>query len=125
MPTLRELMGDADQVKKLDAGELESLADLVYIDGGVSRAEAGFLFELLREVGLPTPALENLFVVAVKRHLLADGVIGRAETAWLGRMAPRDEMSQASERLFRELREQADETCAEFESLYSDRMGFS
>lgn len=121
MTTLRELVSKILDDGKVDGPELAAVQSMVLADGKVSRYEAECLIELHRRVERVSPAFERFFYSAVKRHLLADGVIDPEEAAWLRRVIYADGRVEERERkLVRELKGEAATTCPEFDALYAD-----
>lgn len=119
MPTIREMMPRILSDGKIDSQEVDALCELIYSDGTIDREEADFLVVLNRRIERPSPAFERFFFVALKRHLLSDGVINAEKTAWLKQVIWADSRANSREkRLLRELRGEAVQVCPEFEDLY-------
>jgi osmotically-inducible protein OsmY len=121
VPTLRELVAKLLANGKVDTADLITLQGVVYLDGQVSRFEAECLIELHRRLDLVAPAFERFVYQAIKRHLMADGVIDPEEAAWLRRVIYADGRVEERERkLVRELNGEATATCPEFDALLAD-----
>lgn len=121
MPTLRELSESLLADGRIDGREVESLTILLYEDGRISRAEAEFLVQLHRRVERASPAFDRFYHAALKRHVLADGVIGPDAAGWLRQVLPAGRrVTDAERRLLRELRGEATRTCPEFEALFAE-----
>src|SRR5581483_6896742 len=96
---------------------------LVYADGKVGRKEADFLVVLHKRVRQRSPGFEQFFYQAIKDHLLADGRISAAETAWLRQMLFADGKIDDEERQFlHRLKGEAQEVSPEFEALFKECM---
>jgi uncharacterized tellurite resistance protein B-like protein len=108
---------------RVDGHELEVLRQALYADGKIDRREADFLVELHKRVQYRTPAFEQFFYNAIKDHILANGRIGPAKTAWLEEMLFADGKIDDEERRFlRQLRGEAKEVSPEFEALFKEAM---
>jgi len=95
----------------------------VYADGTIDRTKADFLVALHKQVRHSTPAFERFFYKAIKDHLLADGWIDAADTAWLRRMLYGDGKIDDEERKFLHgLKQTAKKVSREFERLFAECM---
>ncbi len=125
MPTL-EQRGTIEAIAangKVESKELEVLRQTLYSNGKITRAAADLLVELFKRVERRSPAFEQFFYRAVKDHLLADGRIGAAETAWLRQMLFADGKIDDEERKFlRQLKGEAKHVSSDFDRLFAECM---
>lgn len=120
MPTLRELKAKVLADRGFDGPALAVLAELLYADGRIDRAEADFLVELHRRVERVCDPFERFFYAAVRAHVLADGAITPDAAAWLRRLVFADgQVDPREHALLRGLRAAA-RTCPEFDDLCTD-----
>lgn len=123
MQKLRLIERDILATGKIDGPELESLSRQVYADGKIDRPKADFLVALHKRVQPSIPAFERFFYKAIKDHLLADGWIDAADTAWLRRMLDADGKIDDEERKFLHgLKQKAKKVSREFEGLFAECM---
>lgn len=124
MPTFRELVEQVLADGSVDAAEVKALEEAVFADGEVSREEAEGVLEILDRAEQVAPEFEGFALRAVKRHVLADGVVDAEEAAWLrGAVFADGEVSEWEKQLLRELKAEATRTCPEFEALFQECVG--
>ena len=123
MQKLRQIEHDILAAGTIDAPDLEVLSRHVYADGKIDRTKADFLIALHKRMPHSTPAFERFFYKAIKDHLLADGWIDAADTAWLRRMLDADGKIDDEERKFLHgLKQKAKKVSREFERLFAECM---
>jgi uncharacterized tellurite resistance protein B-like protein len=121
MPQLRALMEKFLADGRIDGREIEALGELLPPGREITRAEAEFLMEMHKRVERVTPAFERFFYRAIKRHVLADGVIDAGEAAWLRRMILADgKVDDREKKLLRELKGEATRAAPEFDALFAE-----
>jgi hypothetical protein len=107
---------------RVNGAELEVLRREIYNNGKVDRQKADFLVELHKRVQI-TPAFNQFFYKALKDHILADGRIDAAETAWLRQVLLADGKIDDEERkLLHELKGEAQQASEEFAGLFKECM---
>jgi hypothetical protein len=108
----------------IDDREVSILRDELFADGEIDESELEFLGELRNEAEGASPAFMGLYAQAVKAHVLADGDISDAETAWLRKAIFADGRVDADEkRLLQELKGQARSTAPSFQQLCREVLG--
>jgi uncharacterized tellurite resistance protein B-like protein len=110
-----ELLADG----KITDAEVDRLREFIHENGELDLDDVKLLVNVLSEAREVCPAFDNLFFPLLKEVILQDGRIGLDEQFYLLKMLYSDGQVRDREKQFlRELREEADETSAEFESLY-------
>jgi hypothetical protein len=123
MADLRQIEREILAIGKVEGKELELLRKQVYGVGKIDRPTADFLVELHKRVQHRTPAFEKFFYQAIQDHILANGRVGKEESAWLRRMVLADGKLEDEERKFlHELKGQARQVSPEFEALFQKCM---
>ena len=118
MQELREAQEYVVNKGRVGVQELKVVLSVRYDDGKIDRAEADFLVELRNRMRYRTEAFEQFFYRALVDHLLADGRLGREETAWLRQRLFPDVLSDdAGRQLLGLLMAEARLVCPEFEAL--------
>jgi uncharacterized tellurite resistance protein B-like protein len=121
MPRLRELMAVYLADGRIDGREVESISALLYADGKINDEEAEFLVQLRRRMERASPAFDRFYFAALKKYILADGVIAPAEVQWLRRAVVADgKATEAEKKLLRELNGEARQTCPQFGALLAE-----
>lgn len=123
MAELRQIERDILATGKVEGRELEVLRRRVYAGDKVNRPEADFLVELHKRVQHLTPAFEQFFYQAIKRHMLAEGRIDAERATWLRQMLFADGTIDDEERKFlHELNGEAQQVSPEFKKLFEECM---
>jgi hypothetical protein len=123
MKELRRIEQDVLATGKVDSDHLEALRLALYTGGTVGRPGADFLVELHKRVQHPNPGFEHLYYRAIKDHVLVDGRVDAAETAWLREVLLAAGTIKDEERKFlHELRGEAQKLSPEFETLFREAM---
>jgi hypothetical protein len=125
MHELRRIEQDILARGKVDSDHLEALRLALYAGGTVGRPGGNLLVELHKRVQHPNPAFEHLYYRAIKDHVLVDGRLDAAETAWLrGVLLAEGTIKDEERKFLHELRGEAREVCREFETLFAEAMKF-
>jgi uncharacterized tellurite resistance protein B-like protein len=123
MVSLREIEERVLANGKVETQDIELLRQVLYGDGKIDRRKADVLVELHKRVQRRSPGFEQFFYKAIKDHLVANGRLGAAETAWLRQMLFHDGKIDDEERKFlHQLKGEARETSPEFEALFKECM---
>ena len=121
MQELREAHEYVVNKGRVGVQELKVVLSIRYDDGKIDRAEADFLVELRNRTRYRTEAFEQFFYRALVDHLLADGRLGREETAWLRqRLFPEFLSDDAGRQFLGLLKTEARLVCPEFEALCAE-----
>jgi uncharacterized tellurite resistance protein B-like protein len=108
---------------KIDAKEVKILREELFADHKIDRSEVDFLQQLREEAAHTAKSFVELFIDAVKTHILADGKIDAAEAKWLRKTIFADgKVDENEKRLMKELKAGAKKTHSEFEKLYKECM---
>ncbi|VTS06687.1 TerB family tellurite resistance protein [Tuwongella immobilis] len=106
---------------RIDTKEVEILKEYIFADGKVDKSELDFLAELKHGSTGSVRAFSELFLEAVKSHMLADGSISDTETKWLRKAIFADQTVDADEiALLKALKAGAKSTSPEFDALYAE-----
>ena len=106
---------------RIDLKETGIIRDEIFADDRVDKSELEFLFDLRKSAESTVAAFDDLFFDAVKKHMLADGVISSAEAKWLRKMIFADGTIDAGEKkLMEDLKNGARDTSPEFKKLYDE-----
>ncbi len=106
---------------RIDTKETEIVRKAVLADGEVDKSELEFLADLRKSAESCVKLFNDLFVDAVKKHVLADGDISDAEATWLRKTIFADGKVDEDEiRLLKDLKSGAKKTSAGFEALYKE-----
>ena len=121
MQELHEVHESVVNKGRVGVQELKVVLSVRYDDGKIDRAEADFLVELRNRMRYRTEAFEQFFYRALVDHLLADGRLGREETAWLRqRLFPDALRDDDGRRFLGLLKAEARLVCPEFEALCAE-----
>jgi len=125
MADWRKLLKDvllADGV--IDDDETALLEREIMDDGVVDADELAFLVELRNHASESSAVFTKFFFSALKGNLLEDGIIDADEAASLREILYADGVIDDDEKQFmRELKQEAKELCAEFNTLFSEAVG--
>jgi uncharacterized tellurite resistance protein B-like protein len=106
---------------RIDTREVQILRQALFADQHIDKAELEFLADLRKSAQSTVKEFMKLFIDAVKKHMLADGVITDQEAAWLRKTIFADNKVDAEEiQLLKELKQQAKQTSPEFDKLYAE-----
>ena len=123
MQELRRIEREILARGRVDSDHLAALLLKLYSGGTVGRPAADFLVELHKRVQHLNPSFERLFYRAVRDHVLVNGRIEAAETAWLRPVLFADGAIKDEERKFlHELKGESQHACSEFDALYAEAM---
>jgi hypothetical protein len=123
MANLQQLMVDILSNGKVEGYEVDRLRRELYADGKIDRKGADFLVELHKRVQRLSPGFQHFFYKAIKDHLLADGTIDAAETAWLRQMLSDDRhIDERVKNFLHELKGEATRVSPEFDKLFHEYM---
>src|SRR5437868_440364 len=115
----RALLADG----RIDLKATAILREELFADERIDKGELEFLFDLRRQAESTVQAFNELFFLAVKKHILANGVVSVAETKWLRQMIRHDGPADDEEKkLLEDLKREAREVCPEFDQLYEECM---
>ena len=115
----RALLSDG----RIDLKETAIVREEIFADDRVDKSELEFLFSLRKEAESCVQAFTELFFNAVKKHILADGVITAAEAKWLRKMIFADGSIDPEEKqLMQALKHEARDVAPEFTQLYEECM---
>jgi hypothetical protein len=121
MQELREVRVYVVHKGRVGVHELRVVLSVRYDNGKIDRAEADFLVELRNRMRYRTEAFEQFFSRTLADYLLADGRLGREETAWLRqRLFPDGLSDDAGRRLLELLQAEARLVCPEFAALCAE-----
>lgn len=88
----------------IDAVETAKIENEIMADGKISREEAEQLFELKDKATSTCPEFKELFVKAIKNHILEDGEISEEEVSWFkSKVAGDGEIDELESQLAKEL----------------------
>lgn len=105
----------------IDAEETKILKNEIYADGIVDEEEKQFLIDLRNSATKPGPEFEKFFFEALKKNILADGVVDAKEAGELREIIFADNVVDENEKKFlKSLRSEAKEVSPEFEKLLRD-----
>jgi hypothetical protein len=111
------ILGDG----RIDTREVNILRDSLFADGSINKSELEFLQEIRLECKTSVKAFSDLFIEAVKNHLLADGTIDAAEAQWLRKTILADgQVDELEKKLLETLKSEARSTSPEFDALYAE-----
>ena|SRR5438067_10849068 len=123
MVDLRELEERIVTDGRVHTDELEFLRETLYADGKIDRREADFLAVLRKRLQFRSPAFEQFFRQAIKSHVLVDGRIGAADTAWLRQLVcTNGKIADEDRKLLHEVKGEARQASPEFEALFREVM---
>jgi len=115
----RALLSDG----RIDLKETAIIREEIFADDRVDKSELEFLFSLRKGAESVVAAFNELFFLAVKKHMLADGVISAAEAKWLRKMIFADGTVDEDEKnLMKTLKHEARDVSPEFQKLYDEVM---
>ena len=115
----RALLSDG----RIDLKETAIIREEIFADGRVDKSELEFLFNLRRDAESCVQAFQEMFFQAVKKHMLADGVISAAEAKWLRKMIFADgTVDEDEKKLMQGLKQEARDVSPEFQKLYDEIM---
>lgn len=104
---------------RIDTREVKILRDALLADGKITQVELDFLKELRNEAGSYVREFMQLYIDAVKDHVLHDGAIGHRETEWLRQsIVSHGKIDEDDQRLLHELNLSAEQVTPEFKQLY-------
>lgn len=106
---------------RIDTKEVEILRAEVFADGRVDKSELEFLADLRRSATSTVRVFTELFMRAVRSHMLEDGVISDPEARWLRKTIFADKHVDADEvQLLKDLKREAKHCGPQFEQLYRE-----
>ena len=115
----RALLSDG----RIDLKETAIIREEIFADDRVDKSELEFLFSLRKGAESVVAAFNELFFLAVKKHMLADGVISAAEAKWLRKMIFADgQIDEDEKKLMETLKHEARDVAPEFQKLYDECM---
>jgi hypothetical protein len=115
----RALLSDG----RIDLKETTIIREEIFADDRVDKSELEFLFGLRRDAESCVQAFHDMFFQAVKKHMLADGVISAAEAKWLRKMIFADgTIDEDEKKLMQALKHEARDVSPEFQKLYDEIM---
>ncbi len=113
------IMGDG----RIDTREVDILRKALFADNKINKSELEFINEIRKEAKSSVKAFDELFIDGVKSHLLADGKIDDADTAWLRKSICGDSnVDEVEKRLLQELKAETKETSAGFNALCDESL---
>jgi hypothetical protein len=105
----------------IDTKEVEIIRKELLADERIDKSELEFLADLRNSAKSTVRVFVELFLEAVKQHMLEDGVISDAEARWLRKAILADTKIDADEvRLLKELKAAAKQCDGEFMKLYAE-----
>ncbi len=108
---------------RIDLKETAIIREEILADDRVDKSELEFLFTLRKEAESCVQAFTDLFFLAIKKHMLADGAISAAEAKWLRKMIFADgTIDEEEKKLMQELKAGARDVSPEFQKLYDECM---
>ena len=106
---------------RIDTKEVEIIRAELLADGRIDKSELEFLADLRNSAESTVRVFVELFMQAVKQHMLEDGVISDTEARWLRKAIFADVKVDADEvQLLKELKAAAKQCDAEFTKLYDE-----
>jgi hypothetical protein len=106
---------------RIDTKEVEIIRKAMLADGRVDKAELEFLADLKKSATSAVRAFNEMFLRAIKSHMLEDGTITDTEAKWLRKTIFADNQVDADEaQLLKDLKREAKHCGPEFEKLYSE-----
>lgn len=105
----------------IDTKETELIRKAIFADEKVDRSELEFLADLRKSATSSVKVFTDLFMGAVKKNLLDDGVISDVEAKWLRKAIFADGKVDADEiQLLKDLKVAAKSVSPDFEKLYAE-----
>ncbi len=106
---------------RIDTKEVDLLRQAIFADDKVDKSELEFLAELRNSAQSCVKTFTELFMNAVKKHVLADGDISDAEAAWLRKALYADNKIDPDEiQLLKDLKAGARNASPGFLKLYTE-----
>ena len=106
---------------RIDTKEVNIIRDEIFADERVDKSELEFLADLRNSATSTVKTFTELFMTAVREHVLEDGSISSTEAKWLRKTIFADDQVDEDEiQLLKEIKRGAKESCPEFEELYKE-----
>ena len=106
---------------RIDTKEVTMIREEIFDDGRVDKSELEFLADIRNGATSSVRLFTELFMTAIKDHVLEDGSISSSEAKWLRKTIFADEKVDDDEvQLLKDIKSGAKETCPEFEELYQE-----
>ena len=106
---------------RIDTKEVEVIRAALLADGRIDKSELEFLADLRKSATSTVKVFTELFLKAVKSHMLEDGVISDPEAKWLRKTILADNEVDADEaQLLKDLKREAKHCGPEFLKLHDE-----
>ncbi|MCI0378312.1 MAG: hypothetical protein L0215_11955, partial [Gemmataceae bacterium] len=100
---------------RIDTKEVEIIRAALFADARIDKSELEFLADLRNSATSAVRVFTDLFIGAVKSHILEDGVISDPEAKWLRKTIFADKQVDADEvQLLKDLKKEAKHCGPEF-----------